>query len=160
MRATRTPRGFTLIELLTVVAVLTILLGLAGVPASGDGSATLDLAEVQLRDAFEYARTLSYSLGSPHGVVFDPLEHRFAVVGVDGVPVDNPLTHTDWIVEYGAPGQLQGLHIAFVNFGNTGHAGIFDGSGVPVEGGLVTLAKGATTRTFSLDPATGALSEL
>jgi prepilin-type N-terminal cleavage/methylation domain-containing protein len=152
--------GFTLIELLTVVAVLTILLGLAGIPASGDGSAALDLAEVQLRDAFEYARTLSYSLGSPHGVAFDPLEHRYAVVAADGQPVPNPLTHTDWVVAYGQPGQLQGLHIAFVNFGNTAYAGIFDGAGVPVEGGLITLAKGTTTRTFALDPATGALSEL
>ncbi|MCB9898397.1 MAG: hypothetical protein H6825_10370, partial [Planctomycetes bacterium] len=148
------------VELLVVVVVLGILLGTAGIPTSGDGNASLDLAEVQLRDAFSYAQNLAYSLGQPHGVVFDPLEHRYAVVGPDGQAVANPLTHEGFVVDFGVPGQLQGIYVSMVNFGVTGHAGIFDGEGVPVEGGLVVLGKGPVTRTLVLDEATGNLSTL
>lgn len=156
----RRSSGYTLVEMLAVVAVLTILLGTAGVPATGDGNAALDLAEVRLRDAFRYAQDLSYSLGEPHGVVFDLLEHRFAVVGADGVAVPNPLTHAAYVVEHRGDGQLGGIFIGLANFGSTGHAGIFDAQGVPVEGGVVTLGKGVLTRSYAFDGATGKLSAL
>ena len=151
-------RGFTLVELLMVVAVLAILAGLAAIPASADGgSAGLDLAEVQLQDAFVTAHTLAYSLGVPHGVAFDPATERFAVVAQDGEAARDPLTHGEYMIDFTRVEQPRGVTIESVDFGPTGLAGIFDGQGVPVSGGSVTVAKGAFTRTLVLDPATGKL---
>jgi len=152
------PRGFTLIEMLVVVAIMAILVGLAGVPASADsGAAGLDLAEVQLKDAFITAQTLAYSLGVPHGVVFDPSTERFAVVAQDGEAASDPLTHGDYMVDFTRVEQPKGVTVESATFGATGHAGIFDGQGVPVTGGSITLKKAGITRTLVLDPATGKL---
>ena len=150
--------GFTLIEMLVVLVIMAILLGVAGIPASADGGAAgLDLAEIQLKDAFTTAQTLSYSLGVPHGVVFDPAQERFAVVAQDGEAAKDPLTHGDYVVDFKSIDQPKGVTVETAAFGPTEHAGIFDAQGVPVAGGTVTLAKGGFTRTLVLDPATGHL---
>jgi len=157
--SSKPPRGFTLIELLVTVVVLAILAGVAAIPGSADGgAASLDLAQIQIQDAFVTAQTLSYSLGVPHGVVFDPATERFAVVAQNGVPASDPLTHAEYAVDFTSCEQPRGVKIESASFGLTGVAGIFDGQGVPVAGGSVTVAKGNSTRTLVLDPATGKLA--
>jgi prepilin-type N-terminal cleavage/methylation domain-containing protein len=152
-------RGFTLVELLVVVIVLAILAGVAAIPATADGgAAALDLAQIQLQDAFVTAQTLAYSLGVPHGVVFDPATERFAVVAQDGQPASDPLTHADYTVDFTRSEQPRGVTIGSASFGATGVAGIFDGQGVPVAGGSLTISKGNATRTLVLDAATGKLT--
>ncbi len=151
-------RGFTLTELLVTVLVLAVLTAVAGVPAAADGdAAALDLAQVQLEDAFRVAQTMSFSLGEPIGVVFDTEVERFAVVRQDGSPVADPLTHGDYLVEFRSPEQPKRVDIVSADFGTTLTAGVFDGSGVPVEGGTVTLLQNGLARTLVLDPATGRL---
>ena len=158
MRSSRADGGFTLIELLLVVVIIAILVGVAGIPASADGGASgLDLAEIQLKDAFITAQTLAYSLGVPHGVVFDPAQERFAVVAQDGEAAKDPLTHGDYVVDFKSIDQPKGVSVEAASFGATQTAGIFDGQGVPVTGGSVTLSKAGVTRTMVLDPATGQL---
>jgi prepilin-type N-terminal cleavage/methylation domain-containing protein len=153
-------RGFTLLEVLIVVVVLGILTVVAGIPASADtGAADLDLAQIQIQDAFVTAHTLAYSMGVPHGVVFDPDTERFAVVALDGTPARDPLTHADYVIDFKRVEQPAGVKIQSAEFGPTGPAGIYDAQGVPVSGGTVTLSKGQAMRTLSLDPATGKLSE-
>lgn len=151
-------RGVTLVELMVVALVLAILVGVAAIPASADGGASgLDLAGIQLQDAFVTAQTLAYSLSEPHGVVFDVATERFAVVGPDGVAARDPLTHGEYSIDFTRVDQPRGVTIVSASFGATGSAGIFDGQGVPVTGGSVTLAKGSVTSTFVLDAATGKL---
>jgi prepilin-type N-terminal cleavage/methylation domain-containing protein len=150
--------GFTLMELGVVTVILAILAAVVTMPGDVDDATAIDLAQIQLNDAFEIARTRAYSLGIPHGVVFDVENNRYAVVAQDGTPTADPLTHGDYVIEFSAPGQHQGLRIQFADFGITGSAGIFDGQGVPVASGLVTLANNDESRTFQLDPATGTLA--
>ena len=153
------PRGFSLIELLVVVAIVAILAAGAAFPSSVDSAAAdLDLAEVQVRDAFATAQTVAYSLGEPCGVVFDPAHERFAVVTRDGQPVPDPLTHGPYEIDFRHIEQPRGVGISSAAFGSTGMAGIMDGQGVPVTGGNVVLSKGSSTRKLVLDAATGKLS--
>jgi type II secretory pathway pseudopilin PulG len=149
----------TVVELLVVALVLAMLASVAIIPASADSAdADLDLAELQVRDAFTTAQTRSYSLGEPHGVVFDPDTERFAVVAQDGMPVSDPLTHGDYEIDFRHIEQPRGVTILSASFGSTEQAAIMDGQGVPVAGGTVVLAKGEITRTLLLDPATGKLA--
>ena len=156
----RATAGVTLVELIVVVLVLGLLTAVAGIPGGVDDAGILDGAEIQLQDAFAVAQTLAFSLAEPHGVVFDKVEQRFAVVRQDGTPASDPLTHGPYIVAFSTPGQLAGVTIESVSFGATGPAGIFDAAGIPVSGGQVTLAKGDDSRTFVLDLATGKLQPM
>lgn len=152
-------QGLSLVELLLVVVIMTILISIAGIPSSADGpDAALDLAEVQLQDAFRVAQTLSYSLGTPYGVVFDVAGDRMAVVAADGTVAKDPLTHGDYIVDFTRLEQPSGLSILSASFGDTGTAGVFNGHGIPVGPGTVTLGKSGVTRDFQLNGATGLVS--
>jgi len=153
------PAGFTLVELLVVVAILGIVSAVAFIPGSADSAeADLDLAEIEVRDAFATAQTLAYSLGEPVGVVFDPATERFAVVKKDGQTAPDPLTHGAYEIDFRHIVQPHNVRIESASFGTTKTAGILDAEGVPVSGGSVVLSKGNATRTLVLDAATGLLT--
>ena len=155
--ARRSP-GFTMVELLVIVVILGFMASVVLIPTSADsGTADLDLAEVEVRDAFSTAQTIAYSLGVPCGVVFDTANERFAVVTQDGKAVQDPLTHGAYEIDFKHIEQPRGVAINTAAFGTTGTAGIMDAQGVPVTGGSVVLSKGSFTRTLTLDPATGKL---
>src|SRR5262249_2470104 len=144
--APRRPSGFTMIELLVVVAIIAVLAAVASIPSSADrAEAGLDLAEVEVRDAFSTAQTMAYSMGVPCGVVFDTTNERFCVVNQDGTPVADPLTHGKYEIDFRHIEQPRGVGIHSASFGTTGAAGILDGQGVPVAGGTVVLATNAST---------------
>jgi type II secretion system protein H len=152
------PSGFTLIELLVVLAIMGVM-ALIAVPASGAGyDQRLDLVEMQVTDALGRAQALARSTREPHGVVFDTLGERFAVVDGNGVAVTDPLTRSSYIVDFDRPDQPQGIDVSSASFGANGVAAIFDGQGLPVNGGTVVVHCHGSTRTLTLDQATGQVS--
>jgi type II secretion system protein H len=151
--------GFTLIELLVVMAIMAIMAAIA-MPASGAGyDQRLDLVELQITDALGRAQALARSTREPHGVVFDLTGERFAVVDGQGVAVTDPLTRSSYIVDFDRPDQPQGIEISTASFGANGVAAIFDGQGLPVNGGTVVLRCHGSSRTLTLDQATGDVSQ-
>jgi len=150
--------GMTLFELLIVVVVIAILAFVA-MPASATGyDQRLDLVELQITDALGRAQALARSTRLPYGVVFDTEGNRFAVVDSNGNAVTDPLTKGSYIVGFDRPDQPKGIDFTTAAFGTNGAAAIFDGQGLPVNGGSVVVRCHSSTRTLTLDQATGELS--
>lgn len=147
--------GFTLVELLVVLVIMGMMTMMA-VPAAGSGyEQRLDLVELQVRDALARAQALARSTRNPHGVVFDTATDRFAVVDSSGSAVIDPLTRGDYIVDFDRPDQPSSIDFLTATFGANGHAAIFDGQGLPVNGGSVTIGCHEASRTLELEAATG-----
>jgi len=154
----RSNSGFTLFELLVVLAIMAIMAFVA-MPASGASyDQRLDLVEMQITDAIGRAQALARSTRLPFGVVFDTHNERFAVVDSTGVAVTDPLTRSDYIVGFDRPDQPKGIDVFTAAFGANGLAAIFDGQGLPVTGGTVVVRCHDSSRTLTLDQATGQLS--
>ena len=154
----RSDSGFTLFELLVVLAIMAIMAVIA-MPASGASyDQRLDLVEMQITDAFGRAQALARSTRTPYGVVFDVASERFAVVDAEGEAVTDPLTRSDYIVGFDRPDQPKGIDLFTAAFGANGAAAIFDGQGLPVNGGAVVVKCHDSTRTLTLDQATGQIA--
>jgi len=153
-------QGFTLIELLVVLAILGIVAAI-GMPAMpSDTQDRLDNAQLQVQNAADYAQGLARSSRRTHGVAFDVATDRFAVVDGGGDAVVDPLTKGDYVIDFERPDQPRGVTITSAAFGaDDDPALVFDGQGVPLEGGQVVLACRGATRTLLVDAATGRVSE-
>ncbi|HEX5010505.1 MAG TPA: prepilin-type N-terminal cleavage/methylation domain-containing protein [Planctomycetota bacterium] len=154
----RSHSGFTLIELLVVLAIMAIMAVVAMPAAGASYDQRLDLVEMQITDAIGRAQALARSTQLPFGVVFDASGERFAVVDSTGAAVTDPLTRSSYIVGFDRPDQPKGIDVFSAAFGANGAAAIFDGQGLPVSGGTVVVRCHGSTRTLTLDQATGQLA--
>ncbi len=155
----RHPRGFTLVELLVVVAVLVLLAGIVLPTATVGDDRRLDTAQLAIQDALDHARSRAYHEGVPYGVRFNTSGQWFAVVNEVGVPVDDPLSHSDYLVRMKDPGQPQGVTLTYAQFGIRPLAA-FDEKGVLQQGGQIRLTCGSSERWLALNTASPALYEI
>jgi len=75
--------GFSLVELTLVLALLGILALVALPSGQPTQSYKLELAAVELADAYRFARSESLRTGSPHGTHTDPSQNRVRVFRAD-----------------------------------------------------------------------------
>jgi len=154
MKTTRqTNQGFTLIELLVVSAVL-MMLALIALPAAGmDDHRKLDVVQLGVQDALDYAQRESYKSGVPYGVRFGTNAGGwFAVVNAAGIPVEDPLSHGDYVVRFTDPGYPTGVTVDYATFGVRPVAA-YDEKGVLVFGGQIHLRAGDQVRWLQLTTA-------
>ena len=148
-RATDTGRGFTLLEVVLVMAITTIFAGIA-LPlysrAAFRHQADLAARRVatDLRQAQSYARTASASSMATFYATTETYELK-GVASLDGAPGNYQVTLTDDPYE---------AKIVSANFGGSAQI-IFDGWGMPNQGGSVVVSVGSEQRTIAVDGATG-----
>ena len=151
--------GHTIVELLVVVAVLVILAGIV-LPSSSLGEdRKLDTLQLSIQDAIDHAQSLSYHEGVPYGVRFSVKGQWFGVANEVGVPVDDPLTHGDYVMRLKSPDMPSNCTLDYALFGVRPLIA-FDSKGILVQPGEVHLRCGSTERWLSCDAATNKLTPI
>ena len=113
----RPESGHTIIELLAVVAVLIVLAAIVLPSASLGEDRKLDTLQLSIQDAIDHAQSLSYHEGVPYGVRFSTAGQWFAVVNEVGVPIDDPLTHGDYVMRLKSPDMPSNCSLEYAEFG-------------------------------------------
>jgi len=151
--------GHTVLELVVVVIVLMVIAGIVIPAASVGDERKLDTLQLAIQDAMDHAQSLSYHQGITYGVRFSTTGQWFAVVDENGVPIDDPLSHGDYLIRLGNPELPSDIHVDSASFGGRPLAA-YDGKGVLIAGGEVHLRAGDTQRWLSCNTATAELSEI
>ncbi|MHC4844835.1 MAG: prepilin-type N-terminal cleavage/methylation domain-containing protein [Planctomycetota bacterium] len=151
--------GHTVIELLVVVAVLMFLAGIVIPSGTVSDDRKLDTLQLQLQDAMDHAKSLAYHSGSVHGVRVDATGNWFAVVNEVGIPIDDPLSHGDYVIRLDSPGQPNGIKLDYANFG-TRPVAVFNEKGVLEEGGQINISTKSSVRWLFANTATAKLAEI
>lgn len=147
--ATIGKRGFSLLELVLVSAIVAIFAAIA-VPRYGSASGRyrLDLAArrvaADLRLAQSYAKTSSSSCT----VVFDAATERYQITNL---PAPDGASGSYQVTLLAEPYRAELLSVSF----NGGAQVIFNGWGLPDNGGTVIVAAGSRQKTIAIDGETG-----
>ena len=153
----RRTSGHTVLELLVVVMLLALLAGIVIPSASVGDDRKLDTVQLAMQDAIDHAQSLAFHQGATYGVVFNVPGQWFAVVNENGVPIDDPLSHGDYIVRLGAPEMPTNIHLDYAMFGARPLAA-FNVQGVLIYGGEVRITAGQTQRILTCNTATATLT--
>lgn len=160
-----TSGGFTLIEILIVVGIIAIV-AMTVVPMMSSA------ASVQIRSAanmimadLEYAKSMSISRGQRFSVVFDTAAESYRIEDQDGAVISHPVKKGfDYVIDFRNDGRLDKVDIVDVNFDATSEVKFdylgspYNGSGSPLNSGVISLQAGGTTVTITIEPVTGFIS--
>jgi len=157
--------GFTLIEILIVVGIIAIV-AMTVVPMMSSA------ASVQIRSAanmimadLEYARSMSISRGEKFSVEFDTTAEIYRIKDKDGAVIEHPVKKGfDYVIDFRNDGRLDKVDIVDVDFDATSvikfdYLGSpYNGSGSPLNSGVISLQADTTTTTITVEPVTGFIS--
>jgi len=155
----RNQSGHTILELLVVVAVLIVLAAIVLPSATVGDDRKLDTLQLALQDAIDHSQALSYHEGAPYGVRFSTVGQWFAVVNEVGVPIDDRLSHGDYLIRLKSPDMPKNCSIEHAMFGARPLA-VFDSKGILMHSGQIRLRSGDTQRWLICDTATNRLVEV
>ena len=145
-------RAFTILELVMVLVALALLAAVAAPRyASSLANYHVDAAARRVAADLAFVQAQARATSKPQTITFTPAGLRYQVVAVSGL--DNRAG--GYAVDLSAdPYRLTGLTAKF----GTKTQITFDQYGTPDNAGTVTVAVGTTSKTVTLDAATGKLT--
>lgn len=158
-------RGFTLVEILIVVVIIGIAAAIAVPMMSSAGSMQARAAASMVAADLEYAKSMAISRGQIYSVVFDKVNETYQIEDKDGAVIPHPVKKGfDYVVDFTTDGRLDRVDIGDVSFDGTSKVSFdylgspWNGSGTPLNSGVITLQAGSAAETVSVEPVTGFIS--
>ncbi len=143
--------GFTLIELVMLVLVIGIMsLFVATDFINAVSLNKLEAARWRLKSDIGYAQALAVTQQVNHGIIFNPSTESYSLYRQNvGTLVTDPLTSSDFIVNYQTDAVLKGIEIESVNFGSPATERLeFNQWGVPSDGTQILTSDGSVTLRY------------
>ena len=158
-------RGFTLVELLIVIAIISIA-ALTAIPMmSSAASMQIRSAANMLTADLEYAKSMAISRAQIFSVVFDAGADSYRIEDQDGNPIPHPVKKGfNYVIDFQNDGRLNKVDIVSVDFDSTSEVKFdylgspYNGSGTPLNNGVINLQAGSTTTIITVEPVTGYVS--
>jgi prepilin-type N-terminal cleavage/methylation domain-containing protein len=157
MSPPRRRKGFTLVEIIIVVVIIAIT-AMVVVPLAGS-AANMIAADL------EYAKSMAISRSQSFSVVFDKTAESYRVHDQNGNVIAHPIKKGfDYIIDFRADSRLNKVDIVDVDFDSTSEVKFdylgspYDGSGNPLNSGIISLQARGTTATVRVEPVTGFIS--
>ncbi len=160
-----TKRGFTFVEILVVVVILAIA-AMVAIPMAGSA------ANMQIKSAanmiaadLEYAKSMAITTGQLYSVEFDTANETYSIKDQNGSVIGHPLNGgAAYVVNLRNDSRLSKVDINSVSFDSTTRIKFdylgspYNGSGNPLNSGVITLRAGTITITVRVEPVTGYIS--
>lgn len=156
--------GFTLIEVMLVVLILGIAAAVAVPMMSSAGSMQVRSAANMIAADLEYAKSMAISRGQPYSVLFDKTTESYRVLDHNAAVITHPVKKGNYVIDFKNDSRLDRVNIVDANFDGTSKVTFdylgspYNGSGSPLNSGLVTLQAGGVTKTVRVEPVTGFIS--
>jgi type II secretion system protein H len=157
--------GFTLIEVILVVLIIGIAAAVVVPMMSSAGSLQIRAAANMVAADLEYAKSMAISRGQPYSVVFDKTTEKYQVVDQNNNVITHPVKKGfNYVIDFRNDGRLDQVDIFNVSFDGTSKVTFdylgspYNGSGSPLNSGVVTLRSQGITKTVSVEPVTGFIS--
>ncbi len=157
--------GFTLIEILIVVVVIGIAAMIAVPMMSSAASMQIRSAANMIAADLEYAKSMAISRGQSFSVVFDKNAESYTVKDQAGVVISHPVKKGfDYTINFLNDSRLDRVDIVDADFDSTNEVKFdylgspFNGSGNPLNSGVITLQAGGISKTVQVEPVTGYIS--
>jgi len=158
--------GFTLIEVIIVVVIISIAAAIVVPMMSSAGSLQIRSAANMIAADLEYAKSMAISRAQRYSVEFDKIAETYRVLDQAGNVIGHPMKKglNNYVIDFKNDGRLDRVDLADANFDGTSKVTFdylgspWNGSGGPLNSGVVTLQSGNATKTVRVEPVTGYIS--
>jgi prepilin-type N-terminal cleavage/methylation domain-containing protein len=157
-------RGFTMIEIIIVAVIITIAAMVVIPMMTSAASMQIRSAANMIAADLEYAKSMAISKGQNFSVVFDQITETYSIRNQDDVIISHPVKKGfDYTVDF-RDERLNKVDIADVDFDATSEIKFdylgspYNGSGTPLNIGVISLEAGGTTMEVTVEPVTGFIS--